>query len=182
MRVSSQRSRSSRRCSSRLPPRTRTSTRPAARRTCSTTRPSRTTATCSAAALGAGTRRPTADLQAYQHAVAAATQNNPRVRVIEKKMSDTALGREVSTRSSRHAGQHRQPRRRRNDAGVLARRARGHDLDRGRPRRRRHPAGVRVGHGHPARRRAGRGRGVTRMLYELAGADRLRQRRAGCRT
>src|SRR5262245_21947255 len=47
------------------------------------------------AALGAGSRRPTLDLQTYQRAVVAATQNNPRVRVIEKKMSDTALGREV---------------------------------------------------------------------------------------
>jgi len=44
------------------------------------------------AALGAGSRRPTLDLQTYQRAVVAATQNNPRVRVIEKKMSDTALG------------------------------------------------------------------------------------------
>ena len=47
------------------------------------------------AALGAGSRRPTLDLQTYQRAVVNATQNNPRVRVIEKKMSDTALGREV---------------------------------------------------------------------------------------
>jgi hypothetical protein len=44
---------------------------------------------------GTASRRPTADLQTYQHAVAVATQNNPRVRVIEKKMSDTALGKEV---------------------------------------------------------------------------------------
>jgi hypothetical protein len=44
---------------------------------------------------GTGSRRPTADLQAYQHAVAVATQNNPRVRVIEKKMADSALGRQV---------------------------------------------------------------------------------------
>ena len=44
---------------------------------------------------GVGARKPTADLQRYQHAVAEATKNNPRVRVIEKKMSDTTLGREV---------------------------------------------------------------------------------------
>ncbi len=46
-------------------------------------------------ATGTTSRRVTADLQTYQHAVAVATQNNPRVRVIEKKMSDTALGRQV---------------------------------------------------------------------------------------
>src|SRR6201989_2355699 len=46
-------------------------------------------------ATGTTSRRPTADLQTYQHAVAVATANNPRVRVIEKKMSDTALGRQV---------------------------------------------------------------------------------------
>ena len=46
-------------------------------------------------ATGTSSRRVTADLQTYQHAVAVATANNPRVRVIEKKMSDTALGREV---------------------------------------------------------------------------------------
>ncbi len=40
-------------------------------------------------------RRPTLDLQTYQRAVVNATRNNSRVRVIEKKMSDTALGREV---------------------------------------------------------------------------------------
>ena len=38
-------------------------------------------------------RRLTIELQTYQRAVVNATQNNPRVRVIEKKMSDTALGR-----------------------------------------------------------------------------------------
>ena len=48
-------------------------------------------------ALGSGTtgssaRRLTLELQTYQRAVVNATQNNPRVRVIEKKMSDTALG------------------------------------------------------------------------------------------
>jgi hypothetical protein len=46
-------------------------------------------------ATGTSSRRLTADLQTYQHAVAEATKNNPRVRVIEKKMSDTALGRQV---------------------------------------------------------------------------------------
>jgi hypothetical protein len=40
-------------------------------------------------------RRLTIELQTYQRAVVNATQNNPRVRVIEKKMSDSALGREV---------------------------------------------------------------------------------------
>jgi hypothetical protein len=44
---------------------------------------------------GSSARRPTLELQTYQRAVVAATQNNPRVRVIEKKMSDSALGREV---------------------------------------------------------------------------------------
>src|SRR4051794_217497 len=44
---------------------------------------------------GSSARRLTAELQTYQRAVVAATQNNPRVRVIEKKMSNTALGREV---------------------------------------------------------------------------------------
>jgi hypothetical protein len=44
---------------------------------------------------GSQDRQTTAVLQAYQHAVAHATENNPRVRVIEKKMSDTALGKEV---------------------------------------------------------------------------------------
>ena len=53
---------------------------------------------CSARALGvrqpgnAGPPRRRSDLQTYQRAVVDATQNNPRVRVIEKKMSDTALG------------------------------------------------------------------------------------------
>ena len=52
-------------------------------------------------ALGGGTtgssaRRLTLELQTYQRAVVNATQNNPRVRVIEKKMSDTALGAEVT--------------------------------------------------------------------------------------
>ena len=52
-------------------------------------------------ALGSGTtgssaRRLTLELQTYQRAVVNATQNNPRVRVIEKKMSDTALGAEVT--------------------------------------------------------------------------------------
>lgn len=44
---------------------------------------------------GSQDRQTTAVLQAYQHAVAHATEHNPRVRVIEKKMSDTALGKEV---------------------------------------------------------------------------------------
>jgi hypothetical protein len=52
-------------------------------------------------ALGSGTtgssaRRLTLELQTYQRAVVNATQNNPRVRVIEKTMSDTALGAEVT--------------------------------------------------------------------------------------
>ena len=54
-------------------------------------------------ALGSGNNNPagnrarrlTIELQTYQRAIVNATQNNPRVRVIEKKMSDTALGREV---------------------------------------------------------------------------------------
>src|SRR4051794_5878550 len=44
---------------------------------------------------GTSSKKLTAQLQSYQHAVAVATANNPRVRVIEKKMSDSALGREV---------------------------------------------------------------------------------------
>src|SRR5690349_2226643 len=42
---------------------------------------------------GSSSRRPTADLEAYLHAVAVATQNNPRVRVVEKSMGTSALGR-----------------------------------------------------------------------------------------
>ena len=68
-------------------------------------------------ALGSGTtgssaRRLTLELQTYQRAVVNATQNNPRVRVIEKKMSDTALGEEVWYSVDLDAGEHRQPRRR----------------------------------------------------------------------
>src|SRR3954452_18697049 len=46
-------------------------------------------------ATGTSSRRLTADLQTYQHAVAGGAANTPRVRVIEKKMSDPALGRQV---------------------------------------------------------------------------------------
>ena len=45
---------------------------------------------------GGTARRLTLELQTYQRAIVNATQNNPRVRVIEKKMSDTALGQEVT--------------------------------------------------------------------------------------
>ena len=45
---------------------------------------------------GGTARRLTLELQTYQRAIVNATQNNPRVRVVEKKMSDTALGQEVT--------------------------------------------------------------------------------------
>ena len=110
-------------------------------------------------ATGTTSRRLTADLQTYQHAVAVATQNNPRVRVIEKKMSDTALGRQViysvvgtpDNIDNLDAG--------RNDADVLVGVREGNiSTDEG-LRGRARPAGLRLGHRHAARQRAGRRRG-----------------------
>ena len=82
-------------------------------------------------------------------------------------MSDTALGREVwysvistpENIANLDAG--------RNDAAFGAACARA--TSRPRPACRRSvSAGVHLGHGHPARQRAGRGRGLERLLYEMA--------------
>jgi hypothetical protein len=47
-------------------------------------------------ATGTASRQLSAVLQTYQHALAVATQNNPRVRILEKSMGVSALGRPIT--------------------------------------------------------------------------------------
>ena len=134
-------------------------------------------------ALGSGTtgssaRRLTLELQTYQRAVVNATQNNPRVRVIEKKMSDTALGQEVwysvistpENIANLDAG--------RNDAAFWAGVREGNISTNGGPLADPQPPRVHVGHGHPARQRAGRGRGLDAAAVRDGRAAGLLQRAA----
>ena len=106
--------------------------------------------------------------------------NSPRVRIIEKDIGATALGKRLKYYIIATPEQHRQPRCRARRRGLLARRHHRRHLDRGSAHAGPHAARVRVDHGDAARQRAGGGRGDQPPALRDGGAHGLRQPASAC--